>query len=352
MLTQTQSRKSEHVELCAHGEVGFRTQSTMFEELHFGHDAVPELSLNDIDCTTPLFGKTLRAPLVISSMTGGNEHVHALNQHLATIAEAAGVAIGVGSQRAMLETPDLARFYAMRSAAPTALLFANIGGVTAAHSETRALQSLVDAIDADALCVHLNPAMELVQPEGDRDFRGIVAAIERLVGELSVPVIVKETGCGLGARATQKLRAVGCQHVEVSGAGGTSWVGVETLRAEQAGVREQSLGALLWDWGVPTALSTAICVQAGFATVIASGGIANGLDGAKAIALGASAFGIARPVLQALARDPDSARAFVDDVVAQLRAVMLLVGAPNIEALRAAPLQATDAFAARLPASE
>jgi len=214
------------------------------------------------------------------------------------------------------------------------LLLGNVGVVQARDYGTDVLAKLVADIGADALCVHMNPAMELVQPGGDRDFRGGVATYERLVKELPVPVVAKETGNGMSAETAAKLYAAGVRTVDVSGAGGTSWVGVETLRAEGA---KRELGELLWDWGIPTAASVGLSVREGLG-VIATGGIRTGLDVARAVALGATAAGIARNVYQALERGgPEGAEAFLDGVEEQLRAVMLLTGSRTLEELRAAP---------------
>jgi isopentenyl-diphosphate delta-isomerase len=201
------------------------------------------------------------------------------------------------------------------------------------------VRSLVGEVGADALCVHLNPAMELVQPGGDRDFSRGLETIARLVEELGTPIVVKETGCGISPQVGMRLRKVGVAHVDVSGAGGTSWVGVEARRAEAQGDRRaRSLGEALWDWGIPTGASVALLAPLGFEALIATGGIATGLDVARALALGASAAGMARPVLKALhAGGRPEARAMLDTVEAELRAAMLLTGCANVSALRTAP---------------
>ena len=197
------------------------------------------------------------------------------------------------------------------------------------------LLMLVGSVGADALCVHLNPAMELVQPGGDRDFSGSLDTIARLVAELPVPIVVKETGCGLSPDVGRRLRNVGVQHLDVSGAGGTSWVGVETKRAAVAGDEpSRALGDTFWDWGIPTAASVASLAPLGFRTIIATGGVANGLDVAKAVALGASAAGIARPFLKALKSGGQAgATSAVDAVIRELRAAMLLTGSRDLRAL-------------------
>ena len=338
MTTDLGARKDDHLTLCAEGDVGFRAATTLLEGVRLVHDALPELAIDEVDLRVRLFGKTLRAPIVIASMTGGTDEAGRVNHALAAIAEKRGYGFGLGSQRAMMKRPGSAPTFRVRDVAPSTLVLSNVGGVQAARSTTDEIAALVADVSADALCVHLNPAMELVQPEGDRDFRGIVEAIARLSRELSVPVLAKETGCGIGPAAARKLRAAGVRHVDVSGAGGTSWVGVETRRAEGKDEAKRALGEAFWDWGVPTAVSTAACAAAGFSTIIATGGVASGLDVARAIALGASAAGIARPVLIALRADGEAGvLRLLDGIESELRTAMLLVGARDLAALRVAP---------------
>lgn len=333
---QISERKADHIELCATGDVGFRAQTTLLEQVELMHDALPELAIEEIDLGVELFGKRLRAPLFVAAMTGGTPRAREINRELAALAEERGYGFGLGSQRAMLDG-DRAATYEVRDVAPTALVLGNIGAVQAAGMSTKRAHELVTAVGADALCVHMNPAMEIVQPGGDRDFRGALAALERLGDELGVPVIAKETGCGIGPRAAAKLASAGIRHVDVSGAGGTSWVAVEAARAH---ADARALGEAFRDWGVPTAASIlfARAARPRFKTVIATGGIATGLDVARAIALGADASGIARPVLQALlAGGRSEAEALLARVEAELRAAMLLVGARDLESLRGAP---------------
>ena len=328
-------RKADHIDLAATGDVAFERTTTLFECVRLVHQALPELSTRDIDTSVSLFGKRLRAPLVIASMTGGAPRAQAINRELAALAEARGYGFGLGSQRAMHVDASSASTYRVRDVAPTALVLGNLGLVQAKQMSNEEIRALVADVGADALCVHLNPAMEIVQPGGDRDFTGGVATLRRLTSELGVPVIAKETGCGLSLRGARQLGDAGVRHVDVSGAGGTSWVAVEMHRASG---EERALGEAFREWGIPTAASVAWMARAGFETVIATGGVATGLDVAKAIALGASAAGIARPILQALTSGGRAAAEhLLDGVEAELRAAMLLVGASSLAALRSAP---------------
>jgi isopentenyl-diphosphate delta-isomerase len=286
-----------------------------------------------------VLGKTLRAPIVIAAMTGGTEEAARVNRELSSIAEERGYGFGLGSQRAMHMRSETVPTYAVRDGAPTTLVLGNIGVVQARAMSTADVLALARGVGADALCIHLNPAMELVQPGGDRDFRGGLDTIARLVRELPFPVVVKETGCGISSHVGKRLLAAGVRHIDVSGAGGTSWVAVETKRAEAVSdASARALGEAFWDWGIPTAASVGALAPLGFDTIIATGGVASGLDVARAIALGASAAGIARPALKALvAGGRAGATAFLRGIEDELRAVMLLTGSPNLAALRLTP---------------
>jgi isopentenyl-diphosphate delta-isomerase len=279
---------------------------------------------------------------LIAAMTGGSDRAERINKELAQVAERRGYAFGLGSQRAMHKHPGKGHTYAVRDVAPTALLLGNLGIVQAAQMSTDDVKRLIDVVAADALCVHLNPAMELVQDEGDRDFRGGLQTLERLLSA-GVRVVVKETGCGLSGHVARRVRGLGVEYVDVSGAGGTSWVAVETQRAS---ADHRALGEAFWEWGIPTAASVALCAPHGFRGIFATGGISSGLDIAKAIALGASAGGIARKALQALEAGGEAgAIAFFDRVEAELRAAMLLTGSRNLAALSKAPRLVTGELA-------
>jgi isopentenyl-diphosphate delta-isomerase len=307
-VSQLPGRKRSHLELCVRGDVEQRGGS-LLDQVHLLHEALPEVSWADVDLSVELFGRRLLAPLVISGMSGGTAEAGELNRALATAAQKLGLGLGVGSQRIMLQHPETTDTFQVRDVAPDILLLANLGA-------------------------HLNPAQELVQDEGDRDFRGCLGAIRAIAAELPVPVIAKETGCGLGPAALERLRAAGIDWVDVAGAGGTTWPGVEGLRGSE---RQRALGAELRAWGIPTAAAVVYARRAGLRT-IASGGIRSGLDAARALALGADATGVALPFLRAFASGglPGVLRT-AEALVEALRAVTLLTGAYNVGSLRAAP---------------
>jgi isopentenyl-diphosphate delta-isomerase len=336
-------RKADHLALCAEDDVGFRSRSTLLECVRLVHDALPDMALADVDTSVTILGKKLRAPIVIASMTGGTEEAGRINLELAALAEERGLGFGLGSQRAMHLRPGTGETYRVRQVAPSTLLLGNVGVVQARGMKTSEVRALVDEVGADALCVHLNPAMELVQPGGDRDFSEGLETIARLAAGLGVPVVVKETGCGIAPGVGRRLLEAGVRHVDVSGAGGTSWVGVETMRAKAAGdAPAEALGEAFWDWGIPTAASVALLAPLGFETIFATGGIATGLDVARALALGASVAGVARPVLRALRAGNGSggrgaAAALLDRLESELRSAMLLTRSAGVAALQGAP---------------
>jgi isopentenyl-diphosphate delta-isomerase len=334
-MSDISQRKSDHLRLAVEGDVAFRNRSALFECVELVHNALPEVHFDDVNLEVNVLGKLLKAPLLIAGMTGGTSEAGRINRELASVAEEHGYAFGLGSQRAMLKNPSQVSTFQVRDVAPDALLLGNIGMTQARELATEQLGELCERVGADALCVHLNPAMELIQAEGDRDFRGGEELFRRLAADLLIPVIAKETGCGIAPGVARRLLACGVRHVDVSGAGGTSWVAVETLRAAEA---QKKLGEQFWDWGIPTAASVALLAPLGFRTIFATGGVSNGMTVAKAVALGASVCGVARPVLQALESGGRAgAVAHLKQIELELRAAMVLVGAANICALRSAP---------------
>lgn len=327
--TLIHQRKADHIRLAAQNESSFRRKSTLLEEVELVHQALPELSLEEIDLSVTLAGKRLALPLYISGMTGGTEEARDINRGLARVAERFGIAFGLGSQRAMLKDPKWRSTYEVRDVAPGALIMANLGVVQAAQLSSQEVRALIDDVGADTLCIHLNPSMELIQAEGDRDFRGCIETIRRLVEECGRPIIVKETGAGLSREAGKALAATGVAALDVAGAGGTSWVGIETLRA--ASEEDRALGEELWDWGIPTAASL-LALEGLGVTRLASGGISRGIDAARALALGATAAGMAGAFLKAFLKGGEAeVERLLRQVERSLKAIALLIGARSVE---------------------
>jgi len=338
-------RKADHLDLCIEGEVAFRGKTTLLECVELVHDALPDLGVSEIDLSVDFAGKRLRAPLIIAAMTGGVDRAQAINRDLAAVAEELGIGFAFGSQRPLLEQ-GITDGYLVRDVAPTTLILGNIGLVQARRTESARLADLLERCGADALCVHLNPAMEVVQPEGDDDFRDGLATVTRLVAELPRPVIVKETGCGLSRSVGQRVVQAGVRHVDTSGAGGTSWVGVEARRAER---RQAALGETFWDWGIPTAASVAQLSGLDL-RICATGGLHTGLDVARALSLGATCGGIARPFLQAHARGGrDEVRRVARTIIDEIRIACLLTGSRTPAELGMRPLVLAGALTRWVP---
>jgi len=321
-------------------DVGFRTKKTGLEEWEFVHNALPELDFPEIDASTTFLNRPLRLPFMVSCMTGGYAEALSINRRLAEFCAAHGLAMGVGSERQALESRAFHRsFSIVREVAPDIPVVGNIGAAEVArmHDPAAAL-SLVALVRADALAVHLNPLQELLQPEGTPAFRGVLNGIALLVRALPVPVIVKEIGAGISGEVAQRLIEAGVRHIDVAGAGGTSWAGVEILRR-----KDQRGAALFWDWGIPTgeALREVAALKSRASlTVIASGGISTGLDAAKCIASGADLVASARPVLQAMhAKGPGGLQRFIAAWEYELKTAMFLTGARTIADLQHVPLR-------------
>ncbi len=334
----TRSRKADHIRINLEQNVQFPHLTTGLENFYFMHHALPELDLDSVSTETIFLGKRLNAPLLISSMTGGTAEAQDINRRLALAAQQAGIAMGVGSQRAAIEDPSLAATFQVRDVAPDILLFANIGAVQLNYGYgVVQCQKAVDMIAADALILHLNVLQEAVQPEGDGNFAGLLKKIETVCNRLSVPVIGKEVGWGLSEQVVRQLASAGVGALDVAGAGGTSWSEVEFHRAPTA--FHAQIAAAFADWGIPTAQSLGYARRAApQLPAIASGGIRNGIDVAKCIALGANLVGIANPFLKAAVQSADAVSEAILLVKRQLEIAMLCTGAPNIAALQQTPL--------------
>jgi len=331
---EIQSRKADHIQLCLTGDVEFHQTTTGLEQYRFIHSCLPELDRDDIDLHTVFLGKPLSAPLLISSMTGGTELAKTINYRLAEVAQHFRLAMGVGSQRVAVENPHLADTFTVRKLAPNALLFANLGAVQLNYGYgIDECQRMVDWLSADALILHLNPLQECVQTKGDTNFKGLIAKINQLCHRLPVPVVVKEVGNGISAGMAQLLIEAGVVAIDVAGAGGTSWAKVEGERATDPIQRQ--LGETFADWGIPTAeCITGIRSIAPTIPLIASGGLKNGVDGAKAIALGANLIGFARPFLQAAHTSTEALYIFTKILLAELTTVLFCTGNPDFSSLQ------------------
>jgi isopentenyl-diphosphate delta-isomerase len=332
-------RKTEHLRISLEKDVRFRNLTTGLERYRFVHQALPEMNRDDIDLSTTLLGKELRAPLIISSMTGGTEDAETINQNLALAAQIHGLGMGVGSQRAALEEPGLSHTYQVRDVAPDILLLANLGAVQLNYGySVEHCQRAVEMIEADGLILHLNPLQEALQPEGNTDFSGLLAKIEAVCRRLSVPVIVKEVGWGISEQVARRLVDCGVAAIDVAGAGGTSWSEVEMHRADSATLRR--IAAAFADWGIPTAESIQMVRRAApGVTLIASGGIRTGVEAAKAIALGADAVALATPFLPPATVSPEAVGDKIREILEELRTAMFCVGAGNLQELKSVPLQ-------------
>lgn len=330
----TQTRKADHLRICLEEDVQCQAVTTGLERYRFQHCCLPELTLAEVDLRTDFLGKPLGAPFLISSMTGGTEQAKLINQRLAAIAQTHRLAMGVGSQRVAVETPQLADTFQVRSLAPDILLFANLGAVQLNYGYGLAeARQLVDWLEADALILHLNPLQECIQPDGDTNFRGLLDKIAQLCQQLPVPVIAKEVGNGISAQMAQKLLAAGVQAIDVAGAGGTSWAKVERERATTP--LQRRLGQTFGDWGIPTAdCITQIRAILPTVPLIASGGLRNGLDAAKAIALGADLVGLARPFLQAACESEAALVFLAEALIAELRVTLFCTGNGTLAALQ------------------
>ena len=336
----TPSRKKQHIDITLTKDVRFQTKTTGLEDLSFVHNALPEINLSDVDTSVTFLSRKLAMPFMVSCMTGGYAGALNINKQLAEVCEEMGIAMGVGSQRQALEDAQYHRtFSVVREAAPSVPVVGNIGAAEVARmSNADAAKRLVDLIRADAFTVHLNPLQEFLQPEGNTNFRGVLAGIARLVSGLPVPVIVKEIGAGISADAARRLINAGVRYIDIAGAGGTSWAGVEALRR-----KDRAFASRFWDWGIPTAVAlregSQLKLHHQNLTLIASGGITTGTEAAKCIALGADMVASARPLLRALHDGGTKGlRELLTAWGKELRGIMFLTGSATIRSLQLVPL--------------
>ena len=340
-MSSLSQRKSDHLDIVLNNAPGAKKCTNGFEQWRFEHCALPELHLDDIDLSTSLFGRALKAPLLISSMTGGTRRASQINQHLALAAQALGLAMGVGSQRVALESEaNYGLTRELRAFAPDVVLMANLGAAQIAGRQgIDYARRAVEALAADALIIHLNPLQEALQHGGDRNWCGVIDAIHQTVEALHVPVVVKEVGSGLSVPVARQLAAAGVAMLDVAGAGGTSWAAVEGERAVTAHGRAVAMAFA--DWGIPTATALQDLHQAlPDMPLVASGGIANGIEVAKAIRLGASLVGQAAGVLQSALLSSEAVIDHFQVIIDQLRVACFCTGSANLAQLRQATLVA------------
>ena len=336
-LSKTQKRKKEHLDICLDTEAVTGPLGTGLDRYRFVHNALPELDLDEIDLGVTFLGRRLEAPILISSMTGGFDLARKINRNLAAAAERLGLAMGVGSQRVALEEPSVASSFQVRDVAPNILLFGNLGAVQLNYGYTiEHCRRAVEMIGADGLILHLNVLQEAAQPEGNRNFRGLTAQIAAVCRQAEFPVIVKEIGSGISADAAIRLRDAGVRAIDVAGRGGTSWYTVEARRAASPGQEAKSTFSA---WGIPT---DEALVQVRRAIpdfpLVASGGIRNGLDMAKCMALGADLAALGQPLLAWALESADKVVEFLSGIIHEIKIAMLCAGAPDLAALKKTPL--------------
>lgn len=336
-IEQIRRRKKEGIDIPLKEKVQGKENSTLFEDVVLMHNALPEIDFDQINITTTFLNKKFSAPLIIDSMTGGTDEALIINKRLGKIAEKYGIGMGLGSQRAGLRSEKLVESYSVaRTVAPNAFLIANIGGAQLAEGLSKEdVVRIIKMIDANALAIHLNPLQELIQPEGEPRFSGILNKISNIIQEIEVPVIVKEVGSGISPPVATRLKQVGTSSINIAGAGGTSWAGIEKIRADNANnYIKSNLGELFWDWGIPTALSIILVSKSVDIPLISSGGLRNGLEIAKSLILGAQMCAMAYPFLRKASESETSLDEFTQLVLAQLKSTMFLVGALNLDELR------------------
>jgi len=334
MAEATGKRKADHIRICIEQKAQAKKATPGFEDIKLVHRALPEVDRQKINLSSSFLDKNFSAPLLIGGMTGGTEEATKINASIAEAVEKLGLGMGVGSQRAAIEDAKLEKTYKIaRKKAPTAFLIANIGGVQLVNGYSlKEIKKAVEMIDADAVAIHLNALQEVVQPEGQTNFKGVLAKISEIAGDLDKPVIVKETGCGISAEDAKELEAAGVKAIDIGGLGGTSFAAVECYRSPN------NIGEVFWDWGIPTVISLIETAQTVKVPIIASGGVRSGLDIVKSLALNASLASVCQPVLEAAVKGAKETYELLSCLIEQLRDVLFLVGAKNLAALPKLPL--------------
>ncbi len=341
MAEETRRRKADHIKICLAQKAQAKNVTSGFEDIHLVHNALPEINKKDIDLSTYFLGHKFKAPIIVGAMTGGTAEAMKINANIAQAVEKLGLGMGVGSQRAAIQNPKLIETFAVaRKKAPNAFLIANIGGVQLVDGfGVKELKKTVKMIEADALAIHLNALQETIQPKGQTNFAGVLEKISELARELDVPIIAKETGAGIAAKEAHSLETAGVKAIDVGGCGGTSFAAVEYYRTEKEKNNTQRfLGEAFWDWGIPTSASLVETAQSVKIPVIASGGVRSGCDIAKSLTLGATLASLSQPVLEVADKSAAETENLLSLLIEELRNVMFLVGAENVEQLMKVPV--------------
>ena len=342
------SRKKDGIDIPLSNNVQSRFISNYLEYVKFIHNALPEIDFDEIQTATEFLDYKFGAPIIIDSMTGGTPEALKINARLGALAETFGFGMGLGSQRAGLKSDSLAETYSIaRKNAPSAFLIANIGGAQLAEGlDIKMIEKIISMIDANALVIHLNPLQELIQPEGEPKYRGVLEKISKITESISIPIIVKEVGAGISREVALILEKAKVNCINIAGLGGTSWAGIEKIRANKVknNVKEH-LGELFWDWGIPTALSLIEVRNSVEIPLIASGGIRNGLEIAKCISLGANMCAMAYPFLKVASESKESLFKFSEQIITELKGTMFLTGSSNISDLSKSRLILTGELA-------
>lgn len=336
MKSTIEDRKLEGIEITLKENVESKYATTLLEDVILIHNALPEINFSEIDITTKFLNHKFEAPLIIDAMTGGTKEATKINGNLATAAEELGIGMGLGSQRAGLTSKKMAETYAIaRKKAPSAFLIANIGGAQLIEDmKLENIKEIIKMIKADAIAIHLNSLQEIIQPEGEPNYKGVLEKISLIASNIEIPVIVKEIGCGISREVASKLEIAGISSLNVAGLGGTNWATVEYFRAKKMNLdNKMELGTLFRDWGIPTAASILETKSVTNIPIIASGGIKTGLDMAKCISLGASLVGVAKPLLFPAVESSKAVVTSINKMLNELKTTMFVTGSKNIKNL-------------------
>lgn len=321
----TKDRKNDHIRICLEKDVSY-SKETGFGKLEFRHNALPEIDFGDIDCSCDFLGKKMDFPLMVAAITGGTKKSFGINKNIAMACESLGLGMGLGSQRAMIEDPGTSYSYQIRHLAPNIPLLGNIGAVQLKEYDVDMIIDAVKQVGADGIAVHLNSAQEIAQDEGSYNWSGVLDEIKKLAKKAKFPVVAKEVGCGISGEAAKQLVSAGVKAIDVSGAGGTSWIRVDSYRSKRYVDN-------FMEWGIPTAVALREVAGKVRVPVIASGGIRSGLDVAKAIAMGSSISGLALPVLRPATKGWKEVSKYLERIIFELKVTMFLLGAENLKEL-------------------